>query len=452
MNRMQAWCLALLLACGSMAGRAQTETLAFPGAEGYGAYTTGGRGGRVVCVTSLADEGEGTLRAALQKEGPRIIVFKVGGTIFLSRSLDINKGDVTIAGQTAPGQGITIAGYPVKIKASNVIIRYLRFRLGDINQVEDDAINCMGGRNGKPAYENIIIDHCTMSWSTDECATFYGNRYFTLQWCLISESLRKSVHAKGEHGYGGIWGGDGATFHHNLLAHHDSRNPRFCHPGITDVAGVIDFRNNVIYNWGKNGPYGADTRTVNMVNNYFKPGPATEKNRSRILQPYYPYGKFYVDGNYVDGEEGVSASNWKGVKPKAPDTGEEVPLISLMAFEPFPYEAVNTQSAQDAYRSVLAGVGCSLVRDDIDKRIIKEVKKGSYTYGQKGLIDSQEQVGGFLMQEMVTDPEPDSDGDGMPDRWEQAHGLNPQDAADASACTLDKAYTNIEVYINSLVK
>ncbi len=440
--------LLLLSATVSLTVAAQQEqTLAFPGAEGFGRHTTGGRGGKVICVTNLEDSGEGSLRNAIQKSGPRIIVFKVSGTIYLTRSLDINKGDLTIAGQTAPGEGITIAGYPVKVKANNVILRYLRFRLGDINKVEDDAVNCIGGHKGKPAFENIIIDHCTMSWSTDECATFYGNRNFTLQWCFISESLRKSVHMKGEHGYGGIWGGDGASFHHNLLAHHDSRNPRFCHPGITTVAGVIDFRNNVIYNWGKNSSYGGNTRTINIVNNYYKPGPATLKNRSRIFQPYAPYGKFYVDGNIVEGEQKVTNRNWLGVKPK-----RETEMDSLLLEAPLPYEGVSTQPAEQAYNLVLEKAGASLVRDKIDSRIVEEVRKGTYTYGNKGLIDSQEQVEGFLKTVSGTSVEPDSDNDGMPDIWEVSYNLDPNDPADASAYTIDKQYTNIEVYINSLIK
>ncbi len=442
----------LLLLCVILSGTVfaqqdENTALAFPGAEGFGRYTTGGRGGKVICVTNLEDSGEGSLRHALQKDGPRIIVFKVSGTIFLTRSLDINKGNVTIAGQTAPGEGITIAGYPVKLKADNIIIRYLRFRLGDINKVEDDAINCVGGHNGKPAYKDIIIDHCTMSWSTDECATFYGNQNFTLQWCLISESLRKSVHVKGNHGYGGIWGGDGASFHHNLLAHHDSRNPRFCHPGITSIAGVIDFRNNVIYNWGKNSSYGGDTRTINIVNNYYKPGPATEKNRSRIFQPYLPCGKFYIEGNYVEGEPKVTNSNWLGVKPKG-----EVKMDTVLLWSPLPYEAVSTQPAEQAYKLVLEKAGASLVRDKIDSRVVEEVRKGTYTYGNKGMIDSQNQVGGFLKFVSQTSIEPDSDNDGMPDIWEVANNLDPNNPEDASEYTLDKQYTNIEVYINSLVK
>lgn len=440
--------LLILFTLLALSGCAQKSTsqqnldqpLAFPGAEGFGKYTTGGRGGTVYVVTNLNDDGPGSLREAVKKKGPRIIVFSVSGYIDLKEPLYINNPDVTIAGQTAPGDGITLRHYPLKISADNVIIRYLRFRLGDESGTEDDAIS--GTRQ-----RNIIIDHCSMSWATDECASFYGNENFTLQWCIISESLNSSVHAKGDHGYGGIWGGKRASFHYNLIANHNSRLPRFSGsatvPNTPDE--LVDFRNNVIYNWMNNNTYGGEKGRYNIVNNYYKPGPATKSSRKeQILDPTKPYGKFFVQGNVLEGYNQVSQDNRLGITVN-PD--------SVLVNQPFSVEKTAEQTAQGSYELVLRGAGASLKRDVVDARIIEEVKTGTASYGKNknGIIDSQNDVGGWPEMMLAVAPK-DSDGDGMPDEWEIRNKLNPKSAADASQHTLSKSYTNIEVYINSLVE
>lgn len=417
------------------------QPLAFPGAEGFGKYTTGGRGGTVVVVTNLNDDGPGSLREAIRKKGPRIIVFAVSGYIDLQSPLFINNPDVTIAGQTAPGDGITLRHFPLKISTDNVIIRYIRFRLGDESGTEDDAIS--GTRQ-----KNIIIDHCSMSWATDECASFYGNENFTLQWCIISESLNSSVHAKGDHGYGGIWGGKKATFHHNLIANHNSRLPRFS--GSATVPNspdeLVDFRNNVIYNWMNNNIYGGEKGRYNVVNNYFKPGPATAKNRKdRILNPSEPYGKFFVTGNVLEESDAISANNQLGVVAAQ--------VEAALTDTPFPFEKISNQDAKTAYVQVLSLAGASLKRDSVDVRVIEEARLGTSASGKSknGIIDSQNDVGSWPELKSTHAPM-DTDGDGMPDDWERKNKLNPNEASDAAQHTLSKTYTNIEVYINGLVE
>src|SRR5690554_3113144 len=428
-------------------GDEPAEGLAFPGAQGGGKYTSGGRGGSVYVVHTLNDGNtEGTLRWAINQPGPRIIVFAVAGTIFLNSELRISNGDLTIAGQSAPGGGITLAGYPVRIAADNIILRFLRFRMGDVTNVEGDAI---WGRRQK----DIIIDHCSMSWSTDETASFYDNEHFTMQWCIVSESLNRSVHGKGEHGYGGLWGGYNATFHNNLLAHHKSRNPRFY--GVRD--GIererAEMINNVIYNWGDNSAYGGEDGEYNIINNYYKSGPATRSNQSRIFQAYKgsDYGRFYVDGNYVEGYPSVTTENWVGFHLK--DGGDK---SALRVNKPFPITKVNIVSAEEAYERVLEHVGMSMYRDVVDTRIVEEVRNGTATFGgsygdESGMIDSQDTVGGWPVSEPVSAPL-DADGDGMPDAWELARGLDPADSTDGAAYGLSNEYTNLEVYLNELVK
>lgn len=439
---------------------------AFPGAEGYGKYVTGGRGGKLIYVTNLNDSGAGSLRAAIAQSGPRIVVFKVSGTIILESELSITN-DITIAGQTAPGGGITLRDYNVKVRGNNVIVRYLRFRMGDAKNVENDAL---GGRFQK----NIIVDHCSMSWSTDECVSFYQNENFTLQWCIISESLRNSVHGKGAHGYGGVWGGKYASFHHNLLAHHDSRNPRLGEYAndIFAVTDLVDLRNNVIYNWGGNSCYGGDAMNVNMVNNYWKPGPGTSKNtKERILStgrildstsPLYGiWGKYYVDGNYVNGSPRTTQDNWTyGVFSQF--HGSQLPVTEANKDElkieaPHAFGEITTHSATKAYELVLDHAGANLFRDAVDIRAVDDTRSGAASImdggngSTNGYIDTQTAAGGW--PELPTADAPvDTDVDGMPDTWETEKGLNPATAADGNLKTLDAEYTNIEVYINSIVK
>ena len=441
----------------------QEAAFAFPGAEGFGRDVTGGRGGKVIKVSNLNDSGPGSLRDAVNAAGARIIVFTVSGTITLKSPLDIRNNDITIAGQTAPGDGITLRDYPVSVKADNVIIRFLRFRMGDAAQQEGDPI---GGFERK----NIIIDHCSMSWSTDECSSFYQNDYFTMQWCIISESLRNSVHGKGAHGYGGIWGGKYATFHHNLLAHHDSRNPRFGERAgdayaLTDLT---DVRNNVIYNWANNSAYGGEAMNINIVNNYYKPGPATTK-KERIFSPdknkvagtavYDKWGRFYINGNFVEGSARATDDNWTyGVYNQFHNSYGTVPEADKAAMRMTAAHPVNeniiTYAAAKAYGQVLDYAGASLKRDAVDLRIINDVRTGGFSANgsngsSKGIIDTQADAGGWPVLHSLASPA-DTDGDGMPDDWETAKGLDPK-KANANGRNLSLAYDNIEVYINSLV-
>lgn len=415
---------------------------AFPGAEGFGMYTTGGRDGKVFIVTNLDDDGPGSLREALEKKETRTILFAVSGNIELKSPLNIRSGNLTIAGQSAPGDGICIQNYPMTIAANNVIIRFVRFRLGDLSKIESDAFG------GTKSNENILIDHCSISWATDECASFYRNKNFTMQWCIISESLNNSVHAKGAHGYGGIWGGLGATFHHNILAHHVSRLPRFSGSSTTPNSPdeLVDFRNNVIYNWVSNSTYGGERGRYNVVNNYYKPGPATKSKSHWMVNPSSPVGAFYIEGNVLEGNESVTANNWDGgVKTNSIDSAR----VNI----PFWSEPILEQTARQAYHDVLKYAGANLKRDAIDTRIIKEINTGTAKYGKtkNGIIDSQDDVGGWPKLKSAAYPK-DSDGDGMPDEWEVKHKLNAHDPSDASIKSVDKQYNNLEFYLNELVK
>ncbi|MBN2182856.1 MAG: hypothetical protein JW715_13170 [Sedimentisphaerales bacterium] len=418
-----------------------SQQIAFPGAEGYGKYTVGGRGGKVIEVTNLNSSGSGSFAAAIGASGPRTVVFRVSGTI--NGNYSIKNDNITIAGQTAPGDGICIRGN-LSTDADNIIIRYIRVRF-DPAMGENDGI---GGRYHK----NIIFDHVSASWSTDETLTLYHNENTTVQWCIISEACPKGT--TDEHRFGGIWGNNYGTWHHNLIAHNASRNPRWA-----SGCGYNDYRNNVLYNWEYASCYGGEAHqsgdrrnppiehsTINMIANYYKPGPATGSGvRDRIAEPSArssdDKGSWYVADNYVDGYPDVTADNWKGVD------GSNYIKLGL----PWDAMAINQESPQDAYNSVLDKAGCSLpTRDRVDADIIDDVLHGTAKYGDHGIIDSPSDVGG--LPELKSAPAPaDGDHDGMPDNWEKANGLNPEDPKDGNEIGKD-GYTNLEIYLNSLVE
>jgi pectate lyase len=443
------------------------QQLAFPTAEGYGKYTVGGRGGKVFEVTNLNDSGEGSLRAAVEASGPRTVVFKISGTIELEKDLRIKNPNITIAGQTAPGDGICLKKSPLVIGADNVIIRYLRVRLGNESGEDADAISSRFTKN-------LILDHVSASWSVDETMSIYHGENVTVQWCLISESMFNSNHIKGAHGFGGIWGSNYSSYHHNLIADHSSRNVRF-----SSGSGYTDYRNNVIYNWGYQSSYGGEQQQVgdsdpnhsfteiNMVANYYKPGPATQPGNVtyRIVNPSYrdvktDYGKWYVADNFMEGNPEVTANNWNGgVQPRGGDTDKEL----IKASKPWPAMAINQQTAQEAYKLVLDNAGAILPkRDAVDMRVVSDARKGIATFegatykqlkkiadtSKTGIIDSPNDVGGW--PELKSTPALiDTDHDGMPDAWEKSNGLNPSDPSDGNKIAKD-GYTMLEVYLNSI--
>lgn len=453
--------------------------LAFPGADGGGRYATGGRGRYVLVVNSLEDDPQdvkvGTLRHALSAAGARIVIFSVSGRIDLKGELKVSSGNVTVLGQSAPGDGICISGYPLLVETDNVILRFLRFRMGDEHGKEGDALTI------EPKHKNIIVDHCSCSWSTDECLSVYGVENTTIQYCYITESLHNSIHDKGGHGYGGIWGGKNTSFHHNLLAHHDSRNPRFDHDYVTKInVGPTDFINNVVYNWGSNSAYGGEstqssgnTRKYNFVNNYYKAGPITlshcsSKRRNQFLNPTTNCSNcggtivpalFYMSGNVMSGDNNVTTNNWLGVHP---DTDTDAMRNKCKASSPFSFTNAYTayESAEDAFETVLAKGGCSFRRDVIDTRIAREVRSGtaeckgsvkdykdSYL-STNGIIDTPKDAGGWPDYKTATN---DNGKNYISDAWEVAHGFEP-DGIDYRACTIEPPYMNIEVYLNDIVK
>ena len=361
----------------STAAMAQ-DVPAFPGAEGHGRYaTTGGRGGKVYHVTNLNDSGTGSLRWALSQAGPRTIVFDVSGYIDLKSNLAITS-NTTIAGQTAPGSGITLRYYTIELtKCDNVIIRFIRFRRSQVKNVNDGA-DATWGRYRK----NIILDHCSFSWSIDEVASFYDNRNFTMQWCNVTEALANPGHSKGAHSYGGIWGGKEASFHHNFIAHVQNRAPRFNgaryewkgydqtrYPNAIQ-AEIVDFRNCVMYNWGNgNGCYGGPGGGyINMVNNYYKAGPGT-KSKTRVTQvsvadnsnggdtPHMGYAsRYYINGNYVTAASTPENYDWKGV---IYDNG-----LSTINGEKYIKDADHLYGEEQTYVKDADGVDCIRLRID----------------------------------------------------------------------------------------
>lgn len=417
---------------------------AFPGAEGFGKYTIGGRKGKVYEVTNLNDSGPGSFREVCEAEGPRTIIFRVSGTIALESELEIKNPYITIAGQTAPGDGICIKNYQFEFETDHMIVRYLRVRPGDEAGKEQDAF---GGEG-----DHIIVDHCSVSWGVDETLSINKASNLTVQWCMVTESLTKSIHKKGAHGYGGLWGGPGGSFHHNILAHHSSRNPR---ASGNEESGLLDFRNNVVYNWGFNSAYGGEMWPRNWINNYYKSGPATSDSvLDRIFLQKDPRGKMYADGNFVFGFPEISANNWAGGIDFAEDG--EATEETLRVMEPYVVAPVRTQPAEEAYELVLQHAGASLLRDSVDTRIIEEIRTQTAQFGEtfkgggKGIIDSQKAVGGWPDLKSLPAPE-DTDHDGMPDTWERDHQLDPQDPNDGGLDRDTDGYTNLEEYLNSLV-
>lgn len=486
---------------------------AFPGAEGHGRYVTGGRGGEVRHVTNLNDNGAGSLREAVKGDKAKTVVFDVGGVIALEEELKIG-ANTTIAGQTAPSPGITLRYYTVRPAGDNIIIRFIRVRRGQERDVNDsaDAIwarECTG----------MILDHCSFSWSIDEVASFYDMNNFTMQWCTIAESLNNAGHGKGAHGYGGIWGGKLASFHHNLLAHVSNRVPRFngARYGWTGYtknklyseykwenavqAENVDFRNCVMFNWGNsNGCYGGPGGgQINIVNNYYKGGPATPDSKAnRVTQVSVGSegnstiealqglaSRYYISGNTTETHSGkiTHSRDWDGVDYDGetytldgerytadPNAYYDVPHVTINGVscvkirmeEPCPTGEVTTHDAATAFSKVLNYAGASLYRDDVDARYKREVTSGNPEYkgsvtGEEGLIDLVADVEGYTEANFGTSSRPagfDSDGDGMPDEWEIANGLNPDDPSDGNDKKLDTKgwYTNLEVYLSNVVE
>lgn len=488
--------LLFLMAMGvNLYTQAQTRMLAFPGAEGYGKYATGGRGGKTYVVTSLddCDESklkEGTFRWAVKQPGKKIVTFAVNGTIYLKSALNLDCGDLTILGQTAPGEGICIADYPVTISCENAIIRYIRIRLGN-RQVafhEGDGF----GFNGA---NNVIMDHCSISWSIDECLSISAATNLTIQWCMVEQALNKGGHVKGEHGYGGNWGGTNVSFHHNLITQCKSRVPRLGGDTSPLTEDFCDLRNNVFYNWGGNGCYGAEAIDVNFVNNYYKPGPLTDTSASNIrkricgigirtnsyIQTFpafahdlHKWGHFYTDGNVNPDYEDMTKDNWTiGILNQVNASGCDgtwtaTTKDTIHLREPREFMSVTTHSAEDAYDKVMALAGASLYRDCVDNLMVAQVmaRLGDDNSGSsgstKGLIDCQSdnnlssaevENGAWPILKYIAPEKTDSDGDGIPDQYESSWGLDYNDGTDGAGIYTSSnpnynGYAYVEIYQN----
>ncbi|MDR0833768.1 MAG: T9SS type A sorting domain-containing protein [Candidatus Symbiothrix sp.] len=459
----------------------QAQIKAFPTAEGFGQNASGGRGGKVVEVTNLDDNpanpSAGSLRWALaQYPGePITVVFRVSGIINLAGAkageLRCKRDNWTIAGQTAPGDGICIMGNKVNFGGSNnLIIRHLRFRIGTMVDPTTGEPDASGkGSIGIENASNWIMDHCTFGWSGEENTTIYDNVNTTVQWCIVHEGLYRSGHGKGDRGYGCQWGGQNATFHHNLLAHNYNRSSRLNGARSNDINVLIDYVNNVNYNWGKsNSCYGSDiektSNRTNFVNNYYKPGPARPGTQSSVFtyatkssnQTPGAYAKGYMSGNYMEGSANTAknTNNYLGLDMNAFSADVRADSALYISKTPFPIAyPVTTQTAQEAYESVLAGAG-AFPRDAVDTRIVNETRTGTASGSgvlgaNKGIIDSPDAVGGYPTYVTGTVPA-DSDHDGMPDAWETTNGLNPNDPTDGNLVT-KSGYTALEVYLNALV-
>lgn len=433
--------LAALVWAVASCSQAQAQLPAFPGAQGAGAFSLGGRGGRALHVSNLDDDGPGSLRAAVEADGPRTVVFDVGGTIRLRRPLTIANGRITIAGQTAPGGGITLRDHALRIEADDVVVRFIRSRLGDKGGENEDAISVISG-------QRIILDHVSASWGTDETLSVSpnwrrGDRLgdVTVQWSIISESLCGPQPQRVKHCYGSLVGaarGARISFHHNLWAYHAGRMPRPANkvpPGQDPLGGFLEFRSNLFYDWGglqagyDSGP--AAVLHLSFVDNNYVPGP--NSRGSIIYENRNPFSRGWFAGNAFGGL--VLADQWSHVLSRTP---------GFRLNGPVNVAPVKAEPADSASRRVLASAGASLVRDTVDERVVAGVSSRG-----GGLIASEEDVGGWPALARGT-PRADRDGDGLPDEWERQHGLNPADSSDGARDSNGDGYTNLEEWLNSL--